>query len=133
MQIGQLAHRTQVSARALRHYDRLGLLASSRTENGYRVFTEADVDQVRLIRLFLSVGFRLDEIRHSAPCFQNGSVDDLTVPTADVLAFYQRKLTEVDAHLSAVQRMRDTLHAQMRRLQEQMDNASPDHPPSVHP
>ena len=38
MRIGELAARTGSSVRALRHYDRTGVLSSVRQDNGYRTF-----------------------------------------------------------------------------------------------
>ena len=37
MQIGELADRTELSLRTIRHYDEVGLLPASRTEGGFRV------------------------------------------------------------------------------------------------
>ena len=118
MQIGQLAKRTGVSVRALRHYDGLGLLKASRADNRYRVFCEEDVERVRLIQLFLGIGFRLDEIRCYAPCFQDTASADLDVPAADVLAFLRRKLTELDIHIAAMQALRHKLDTHIQQLEQ---------------
>ena len=46
--IGQAAERAGVSARMVRHYEGLGLLAGvARTDSGYRQYTEADVHTLR--------------------------------------------------------------------------------------
>lgn len=118
MQIGQLAKRTGISVRALRHYDGLGLLKASRADNRYRVFCEDDVERVRLIQLFLGVGFRLDEVRRYAPCFQDTAPADLDVPVADVLAFLRRKLTELDTHIAAMQALRHKLGTHIQQLEQ---------------
>lgn len=69
MLISELAALTGVSPRALRHYDRAGLLESSRRGNGYRDFTTANVEQVRRIRMLLSVGLALADVATLMPCF----------------------------------------------------------------
>jgi DNA-binding transcriptional MerR regulator len=69
MQINQLAQRTGVSTRALRHYDQRGLLASQRLPNGYRDFPEHSVEQVRRVRLLLDVGLDLSAVALLLPCF----------------------------------------------------------------
>lgn len=56
MKIGELAERTGVPARMIRYYEAQGLLAADRATNGYRVYTEADVDRVRRIRNHISTG-----------------------------------------------------------------------------
>lgn len=69
VQIGELAERTGVSTRSLRHYDREGLLPSTRLSNGYRDFLDGAVDQVARIRVLLDVGLSLNQARPLMPCF----------------------------------------------------------------
>jgi DNA-binding transcriptional MerR regulator len=53
MTIGAFAERTRLSAKALRLYDRLGLLSPVLTDpaNGYRFYSEKQVDRARLVAL----------------------------------------------------------------------------------
>ena len=61
--IGQAAQRAGVSARMVRHYETLGLLAPvARTDSGYRQYTEADVHALRFIRSARDLGFSIAEI-----------------------------------------------------------------------
>ena len=63
MHIGELAERTGLSHRTIRHYDETGLLpASGRTEGGFRLYTQADLDTLLLIRRMKPLGFSLDEM-----------------------------------------------------------------------
>lgn len=63
MHIGQLAERTALSLRTIRHYDSVGLLhPSARTEGGFRVYSEEDYERLLLIRQARSLGFGLEEI-----------------------------------------------------------------------
>ncbi|UBV45422.1 MerR family transcriptional regulator (plasmid) [Deinococcus taeanensis] len=111
LRIGQLAKATGVSVRAIRHYDQLGLLTSSREDNRYRAFHPEDIDRVRLIQLFLSVGFKLDEVRRWSPCFGGGfRPDDL--PLEEMTAFYLRKVAVLDTQIASLQRLRDKLAAE---------------------
>lgn len=62
MQIGQVAERTQLSLRTIRHYDQVGLAPpSARTEGGFRLYTEADVQRLNHIRRITPLGFSLEE------------------------------------------------------------------------
>ncbi|HEX8630656.1 MAG TPA: MerR family transcriptional regulator [Catenuloplanes sp.] len=54
MQIGELSTRTGATVRMLRYYEEQGLLRPRRTESGYRIYAEADVDRVARIRCMLS-------------------------------------------------------------------------------
>ena len=64
MHIGEVAERTSLSLRTIRHYDEVGLLpASSRTEGGFRVYMEADVERLMVIRRMKPLGFTLEEMK----------------------------------------------------------------------
>lgn len=64
MQIGEVASRTELSLRSLRHWEEVGLLKpSGRSEGGFRLYTEADVDKILVIRRMKPLGFSLDEMR----------------------------------------------------------------------
>ncbi len=116
MRIGELATRTGISVRALRHYDQAGVLSSVRQDNGYRTFTPDDIARVRLIRLFLSVGFTLDEIRRFAPCWQDGHGPDDPAGNDVAADFYRRKLADIDAQLRDLHVIRDRLTTQLSEL-----------------
>ncbi|RWZ59378.1 MerR family transcriptional regulator [Labedella populi] len=63
MHIGELAERTGLSLRTLRHYDEVGLVsASGRTEGGFRLYTQGDYDRLILIRRMKPLGFTLEEM-----------------------------------------------------------------------
>jgi MerR family copper efflux transcriptional regulator len=63
MHIGELAEKTGLSLRTLRHYDEVGLVsASGRTEGGFRLYTQNDYDRLILIRRMKPLGFSLDEM-----------------------------------------------------------------------
>jgi DNA-binding transcriptional MerR regulator len=59
MLIGELSTRTAVSTRALRHYEKLGMLHCERGENGYRNYGEESVEWVKSIQFLLSSGLNL--------------------------------------------------------------------------
>ena len=66
--IEQVAARTGLTKRTLRYYEEIGLLpAPTRTEGGYRLYSESDVLQLqRIKRLKDLLGFSLAEIREIA-------------------------------------------------------------------
>ncbi len=64
MQIGEVAERTELSIRTIRHYDEVGLVTpSERSTGGFRLYTEADVQRLLVIRRMKPLGFTLDEMR----------------------------------------------------------------------
>jgi DNA-binding transcriptional MerR regulator len=63
--VGQLARRVGLTAKALRHYDRVGLLtpAAVDPDTGYRLYGAEQVAPARLVRLLRSVDVPLDQVR----------------------------------------------------------------------
>lgn len=63
MQIGEVADRTGLSIRTLRHYDEVGLVPpSERSAGGFRLYTEADVERLLVIRRMKPLEFTLEEM-----------------------------------------------------------------------
>lgn len=64
MHIGEVAARTELSLRSLRHWDEVGLLRpSGRSDGGFRLYTEGDVERILLVRRMKPLGFTLDQMR----------------------------------------------------------------------
>ena len=63
MQIGEVAERTGLSLRTIRYYGEVGLVTpSSRTEGGFRLYTEDDVARLELIMTMKPLGYSLEEM-----------------------------------------------------------------------
>lgn len=63
MLIGEVAARSGVSARMLRHYDRIGLVSpSARTGGGYRDYTAADMQRLFHVEGLRTLGMGLQEV-----------------------------------------------------------------------
>jgi DNA-binding transcriptional MerR regulator len=64
MRIGEVATRTELSLRSLRHWEEVGLLKpSGRSDGGFRLYTEDDVDKILVIRRMKPLGFSLEEMK----------------------------------------------------------------------
>jgi MerR family copper efflux transcriptional regulator len=65
MQIGQVATQTALSIATVRHYDEVGLVTpSARSAGGFRLYTEADVERLLVIRRMKPLGFTLVEMKN---------------------------------------------------------------------
>lgn len=64
MRIGEVADRLGLSLRSIRYYEETGLVEpSARTQGGFRLYTEPDVNRLLLIMQMKPLGFSLDQMR----------------------------------------------------------------------
>lgn len=88
MHIGELAERTGLSLRTIRHYDDVGLLpATARTGGGFRVYSENDVERLTVIKQMKPLGFSLEEMADILELFasQEAGTDDARAKRAGYL------------------------------------------------
>ncbi|MEU9330031.1 MerR family transcriptional regulator [Streptomyces canus] len=99
MLIGEVARRSGVSARMLRHYESLGLLRpSGRTGSGYREYSGDDIRRIFHIESLRSLGLSLREIGRALddPGFTPSAlVDDLIRQTRERIAAETELLTRL--------------------------------------
>ncbi len=63
MTVGDVSKLASVSVRTLHHYDELGLLTpSERSDAGYRLYTDTDLDRLRQVLYFRELGLGLEAI-----------------------------------------------------------------------
>lgn len=64
LQIGEVATRTGLSLRTIRHWDEVGLVEpSARSTGGFRLYTDDDVERLRFIKSLKPLDLSLDQIR----------------------------------------------------------------------
>ncbi len=62
--INEISKMFGLSRTAILYYDKIGLLSpSSRTDTGYRIYSESDVERLRSIVLYRNMGVSLAEIK----------------------------------------------------------------------
>ncbi|MFE5794891.1 MerR family transcriptional regulator [Streptomyces sp. NPDC056503] len=109
MRIGELARRTGVSARSLRHYEQAGLVSSARAANGYRVYGEGAVVRVANIRYLLDAGLTLDDVAAFRSCL-DGDLPSVR-PSARGMEIARERLAVLDARIAAQTAARERLAA----------------------
>ncbi len=106
-QIGEVAKIARVSVRTLHHYDALGLLSpSERSEAGYRLYTNRDLERLQHILFYKELGFSLKEIqelmrdpsfdRRQALLAQRRLVEKQTVRLRAIIHLIDRTLASLE-------------------------------------
>jgi MerR family copper efflux transcriptional regulator len=104
--IGTVAEMTGVSAKMVRHYESLGLLPRiTRTDSGYRQYSEADVHTLHFIKRSRDLGFSMAEIAELVALWQNRRRT-----SASVKRIAQQHLDELAQRIEAMQSMQRSLH-----------------------
>jgi DNA-binding transcriptional MerR regulator len=114
LRIGELASAAGVTTDAVRYYERLKILPRpSRTQAGYRLYSEGDVQRLRFIKQAQSLGLSLDEVKELLPGRGAGLSECRRV--RDLLS---AKVSELDAKISEMRTFRKTLAAYLAECEE---------------
>ena len=60
--IKEAAQLSGVSVKTLHHYDKIGLLVPQKSENGYRTYSQTDLERLQVILYYKYLGFSLEKI-----------------------------------------------------------------------
>lgn len=113
--VGHVARRAGVSPHTVRYYDRVGLLkAASRTEAGYREYSEDALERLRFIQDAQRLGLRLQDIRELLEIRDRGQC-----PCGHTRQLVEKRLTLVRAE---IRRLRD-IESELDRMLENENDA----------
>lgn len=109
--IGAIARQAGVSVRAIRFYEREGLIGPpARTQKGYRLYSDEEVRQLQFIKKAQLLGFSLKEIQEILALRKEKRVVCSHVERAlhEKLKVLQQKVTELKALEASFRRMAAT-------------------------
>jgi MerR family redox-sensitive transcriptional activator SoxR len=105
LSIGELAQRSGMAPSALRYYEELGLITSTRTSSGRRRFERQMLRRLAFVRAGRNVGLSLDEVAEALRLLPEGR----TPTKADWARLSRAWQARLDEQITALQALRDDL------------------------
>jgi len=105
MNIGEAAKTSGVNAKLIRHYEAIGMIPkASRSDSGYRTYSEADVHVLSFVKRARNLGFSMKEIKKLVGLWRNKSR-----ASSDVKDLALVHIKEMEEKISTLQAMVQTL------------------------
>ncbi|MEX2620346.1 MAG: MerR family transcriptional regulator [Egibacteraceae bacterium] len=129
-----MARAVGLSLRTVRYYEEVGLaLPSGRTDGGFRLYTEADIARLELIRQLKPLEFTLEELREllevrDALTGEDGHEGDrrqLAEHLAGYVAVAEQRAEGLRAQLAAVEAVTDRLKREARAPRQRGSGPGP--------
>lgn len=117
--ISELSRRTGVSLRSLRYYEEKELLMPTRQENGYRDYHESDIERVRIIQLYFSLGLKTSDILPFFDCAYGKEIKQECLPNA--IHMGERKLEEIKQQIDTLRKAELLLEENLASWRKIMD------------
>jgi len=113
--ISELAKLCKVNKETIRYYEKRQLLPlPTRTEAGYRLYSDADAKRVQFIKRLQQLGFSLTEIHQLL-----GIVDQDKERCANMYVFVSKKVEEVQKQIKDLQRVVHVLQDLQKRCPDE--------------
>jgi DNA-binding transcriptional MerR regulator len=113
MQIGEVAERVGLSLRTIRHWDEVGLVVpSKRSAGGFRLYGEADVDRLVLVKTLRPLDLSLEQMRELL-----ATIDDLEDDEGDDPERTAELAGRLTVFRAAVDSRVEALRAQVQSLE----------------
>lgn len=105
MNISQAAKLSGLSSKTIRFYEQQGIIqAANRADNGYRVYSDKQLEQLRFIKRARDLGFSLDESKELLELLHNPERR-----SAEVKARVLAHVEQIDQQLIQLAKMREQL------------------------
>jgi len=105
MTISELAKKVGIPAKRIRYYESIDLMPpAQRAENGYRVYTTADLQRLLFIQRTRDLGFPLKDSKSLITLWQENGRS-----SRDVKALALRHIDDIEHRIQHLQTIKDTL------------------------
>lgn len=104
MKIGAVSEAVNLPSKTIRYYEDIALVVPGRLENGYRDYSDEDINKLRLVARARRLGFDLDGCRGLLSLYA-----DSHRASADVKAIAKAHFDEIDRKIEELISLRDAL------------------------
>lgn len=117
MNIGEAAKISGVNAKLIRHYESIGIVPkASRSDAGYRTYTEADVHILSFVRRSRNLGFSMKEIKKLVGLWRNknrssSEVKNLAIKHVEEM---EQKIIDLQSMVKTLKHLAKTCHGDQR-------------------
>jgi len=117
MNIGEAAKISGVNAKLIRHYESIGIVPkASRSEAGYRTYSETDVHILSFVKRSRNLGFSMKEIKKLVSLWRNKSrasaeVKNLAIKHVEEM---EQKILELQSMVKTLKHLAKTCHGDNR-------------------
>src|SRR5258708_17941124 len=111
MNIGDAANASSVSAKLIRYYESIDLIPEAgRTESGYRVYAEAEVQTLRFIKRARGLGFSIKQIGQLLALWHDRSRTSAQVRSVALVHIegLETKILELHAMANTLRKLADS-------------------------
>jgi Cu(I)-responsive transcriptional regulator len=115
--VSEAARRSGVSAKMIRYYESIGLIApAKRTASGYRTYEPDDMHRLRFVKRARDLGFSLDSIRQLLELWANRRRSSAKVKqiALEHIAELKDQIARAESMLHALQRLADSCRGDER-------------------
>jgi len=116
MLIHEVAEHFGITTDTVRYYEKQGLLTEKHVRqraNGYREYTEASLERIRLIRLGKIANFSLAELRSGIELWESGKLSE-----EQKAEIWHKQLERLDKQFEALQESRNFIMSKLKQLQK---------------
>lgn len=104
MNVGQAAEISGLPAKTIRYYEEIGLILPTRASNGYRDYSDTDIDRLAFLKRARGLGFSIENCRQLMALYR-----DRGRSSQNVRAIALSHMEEIEDKISELQSMRATL------------------------
>jgi len=134
MNIGEAAKKSGVSAKMIRYYESIGLIAAAdRTEAGYRNYGMKDVHTLRFIRRARDLGFTVEQMSDLLALWKDRSRASAEVKriALDQVGMLERKVAELQSMAETLRHLATHCHGDERPDCPILEDLAQANPPDV--